>query len=994
MKKLISFVLLISYSFIGFSQQDFILNGFHHSGGSPDDYVNYINSDNSGSFYVNGLTYQIADLDPGTNFVSYSDPDRFEYLAKYNKSGNYQWSIYYPTDISKAYFIDDSANFTMAGRVVSTTDMDPTTNVENITPFSGVGGFITRYDSSGNFVWNIPIIPTISGCYFEPGEIEVNENGETIIFGLFKGTFDFDPGPNTQTLSSNPVTTYATFYAKYSASGSLIWCYLIANGANSTDITSIALDSQDNIFIGGSVTTSIDVSPNTSSNDIITTVGGETAFIVKYDPNGNYLDSRSLLGNEGTLDYMYINSDDQIIFCGTNIGNSDMDLSASTFILSHVNYKNYIGIYDINFGFIKAWGFGFFNPGTFTFPSKIAIDSVNIYASVCNSSTIKLYKFNKNGDIIWQGSTGGYNTIGELNYRNKTLFLGASFGGTKDVNPHPSISNSITALSPDDDFYWIHVHDCNADSISVTYEICQGDSLFAENNYQFNSGTYYDTLTSSFNCDSVIITHLIVHPTFQVPIYDTINYGDSILFAGIYQNSIGNYYDSLQTINNCDSIIELNLWVNNLPQTFNYYLCSGDSLFVEGNYQFISGQYYDTLTSGFGYDSIIISNLSFGPYNSYDTITICNGDSIFLQGDFQFASGIYFDTLLSTAGCDSTILTNLLLDTCVLVWPGDTNNDSIVNVSDFLSIGIYHGGMGFPRDSISNLWIGHRSFDWPQFQTNGSNIKHVDCDGNGIINLSDTLAINQNFSMTHNFQNSSSRSGFDMNLTTSTTNIYPGDTILVEVQIGTQSNPTNSIYGVAFESIFSSLIPIEPGSLKLIPQNSFLGNLNQDLFGLKHLNESMGESALALTRIDHTSQSGYGSIAQIQFIIDESVNVPSQFDLIILNNIANDEAGNNSDINNLDTLTFNILDPLTVSRIESDFAVEIFPNPNTGEIYFKSESSITQVDIYSIDGKLISNYQFKNGNRQMDVSALPNGSYLLKITSYSSATIRNLVILK
>ncbi|HRY31568.1 MAG TPA: hypothetical protein P5531_01225 [Bacteroidales bacterium] len=51
--------------------------------------------------------------------------------------------------------------------------------------------------------------------------------------------------------------------------------------------------------------------------------------------------------------------------------------------------------------------------------------------------------------------------------------------------------------------------------ISVTTvqdTICTGDSIFLAGAYQFNSGTYYDTLVSVHGCDSTIVTSLVVLP--------------------------------------------------------------------------------------------------------------------------------------------------------------------------------------------------------------------------------------------------------------------------------------------------------------------------------------------------------------------------------------------------------------------------------------------------------------------------------------------------
>ncbi|MDZ7741492.1 MAG: PKD domain-containing protein [Bacteroidota bacterium] len=43
-------------------------------------------------------------------------------------------------------------------------------------------------------------------------------------------------------------------------------------------------------------------------------------------------------------------------------------------------------------------------------------------------------------------------------------------------------------------------------------EICYGDSLFAQDAWRYSSGTFYDTLQSVYFCDSVIQTNLTVYP--------------------------------------------------------------------------------------------------------------------------------------------------------------------------------------------------------------------------------------------------------------------------------------------------------------------------------------------------------------------------------------------------------------------------------------------------------------------------------------------------
>ena len=139
-----------------------------------------------------------------------------------------------------------------------------------------------------------------------------------------------------------------------------------------------------------------------------------------------------------------------------------------------------------------------------------------------------------------------------------------------------------------------------------TLTICQGDSSLIFGTYQNTSGTYYDSLQTVNGCDSILTTTLTVNPTYFNNNYDTICQGDSSLIFGTYQNTSGTYYDSLQTVNGCDSILATTLTVN--PTYFsnnNNTICQGDSILIGGVYQSTSGTYYDSLQTANGCDSII-----------------------------------------------------------------------------------------------------------------------------------------------------------------------------------------------------------------------------------------------------------------------------------------------------------------------------------------------------------------------------------------------------
>ncbi|MEM6966206.1 MAG: hypothetical protein AAF573_15685, partial [Bacteroidota bacterium] len=150
---------------------------------------------------------------------------------------------------------------------------------------------------------------------------------------------------------------------------------------------------------------------------------------------------------------------------------------------------------------------------------------------------------------------------------------------------------------------------CTAeDEITVSYfptintnfssEICQGDSALIAGIWETSAGFFLEILTDANGCDSIIITELIVNPTFTENTIAEICEGDSIFLASAWQFTAGDYSDTLQTIQGCDSVIITSLTVHPIFMgNMTAEICEGDSLFVGGAWQLQSGSYADTLQS-------------------------------------------------------------------------------------------------------------------------------------------------------------------------------------------------------------------------------------------------------------------------------------------------------------------------------------------------------------------------------------------------------------
>jgi hypothetical protein len=200
-----------------------------------------------------------------------------------------------------------------------------------------------------------------------------------------------------------------------------------------------------------------------------------------------------------------------------------------------------------------------------------------------------------------------------------------------------------------------------ASATSLLVSICQGDSFFVAGNFQSISGIYFDTLQNAVGCDSVITTTLAVLPTVYYSQNLYICEGDSIFLSGMFQKAAGVYNDTLNSAAGCDSVIISTLDVIAPVYTnLNISICFGQTYFAGGAYQSTPGTYYDTLNTILGCDSVLITQLNvIMPVYGSQTIFICEGDSFLTGGAYQNTAGIYVDTIQSSVGCDSVLTTDL-----------------------------------------------------------------------------------------------------------------------------------------------------------------------------------------------------------------------------------------------------------------------------------------------------------------------------------------------
>ena len=200
--------------------------------------------------------------------------------------------------------------------------------------------------------------------------------------------------------------------------------------------------------------------------------------------------------------------------------------------------------------------------------------------------------------------------------------------------------------------------------LTTFVKICEGDSALIGEVYYSEGGTYVNNYQTVNGCDSIVSTVLEVDPNYYNFDEVQICEGDSILLFGDYHYESQLFSNSYQTINGCDSIVELQLTVTNtITETVEVPLCRGDGIWIDGVYYTDETSIRNTFVSHFGCDSIFVQEIVFvDQYEREVDVRICEGEAYFVGGAMQTTAGTYVDTLTSITGCDSIIFTHLALD--------------------------------------------------------------------------------------------------------------------------------------------------------------------------------------------------------------------------------------------------------------------------------------------------------------------------------------------
>ncbi len=170
----------------------------------------------------------------------------------------------------------------LAGTFSGEVDLDPTATSD--IRDGGVGGmaYVSKLDADGNYGWSI----AIGNAAIDVSDVAPGASGSVLITGTLSGMIDFDPGPGNVELGIENSNDQA-YVARYGGDGELLWAR--AWPPRATYGLDVVSDGSGNVYCAGSF--------NLGTKDIDPTAGVDeremehaiTGFLVKLDPDGNYL---------------------------------------------------------------------------------------------------------------------------------------------------------------------------------------------------------------------------------------------------------------------------------------------------------------------------------------------------------------------------------------------------------------------------------------------------------------------------------------------------------------------------------------------------------------------------------------------------------------------------------------------------------------------------------------------------------------------------------
>jgi|GEM_PF-414912 len=694
-------------------------------GGPSTDAVADHTIDSNGDILVTGYFRSTADFDPGAGTTEYTAQIRDAFVVKLNSAGDFQWAFAVgdqSNDYGNSISTDADDNVYLGGQFRFTVDFDPSGDTFELTTGGNDEGFVSKYNSSGEFLWAAQYGGT---SIDRVNSVDADSDGNIYVSGIYRNTAEFNHTGTS--MSATAIGFDDIFLLKVNSSGETQWAKSF--GTDGFDY-SHELNVENGLlylagnFNGDTVFFDLEVPESQAISN-----GGSDGFVSVFDTNGNYMNSASF-GGPSVDDALGLAVGEDVFVTGSFLGTADFQPGA--------DYELVIGAGDYD-AFLLQLGEDI--PCTPTFenltvsscesyisPSGMEYTTTGVYAdsTLIEAGCYAVYEIDltisssSSTDInetacdsfTWSTNDETYTESGSyIEILTNAAGCDSTVTLNLTINEGTSGSESITAC---DSFTWeangetyaesgaysttltnaagcdstatLNLTINNSNSGSESVAACDSFTWSANGETFTESGSYTEVLTNAAGCDSTVTLNLTINESSSGS--ESVTACDQFTWSAndeTYTES-GDYIAILTNEAGCDSTATLELTINESNSTTQD-VSACDSYVWDANGLTLdqSGTYTETLTTSLGCDSVVTLNLSINnSFQQSQDVTAC-GDSYFWDANETTYDepGEYSETFQTAAGCDSVVTLNLTFEEIDLDLQLDSNtlSSSAVNAT-------------------------------------------------------------------------------------------------------------------------------------------------------------------------------------------------------------------------------------------------------------------------------------------------------------------------
>ena len=320
------------------------------------------------------------------------------------------------------------------------------------------------------------------------------------------------------------------------------------------------------------------------------------------------------------------------------------------------------------------------------------------------------------------------------------------------------------------------------------------------------------------------------------------------------------------------------------------------------------------------------------------------------------------------------------------VWAGDANRDGVVDLRDILPTGWCIGDVGVSRANATiNPWVGQECSNWgTAFPHTDIDLKHLDSNGDSLINVADTTAISEHYQKNHSL--SPEPINFPANIPLflgSPDTIYvtgPGDIVRVPIILGDPNLPAENMYGLTFSIDFDPSIIDAPASSISFDAESWANYTSPVLSMVKK--PFTGRIDAAYTRTNGVTTDGYGKVGAVDFVIIEDLEfqrLPEKSFARISGSYYNGAGVYTELPESLVAISFQ-----QETGKEASAELLVFPNPTSDYLNYRivgAQEPYDKVEVYDLTGKSILQGTHDQFNGQINTSQYTSGVYVMRVST-------------